>query len=162
MDVLTVEQRHRNMQAIRAKDTKPEVLLRSLLHRRGLRFRKHVASLPGRPDIVLPRWRAVIFVHGCFWHRHEGCRYAAVPATRKEWWEKKFAGNVDRDSRTIRQLEEMGWRVLVVWECELKKDAEAAADMAYRWLAGEDSPSSRPTAQGGDSGADRNVRNPDR
>ena len=123
MDVLTPEQRHRNMVAIRSADTKPEQLLRSLLWREGFRFRKNVRSLPGKPDIVLPRYRTVILVHGCFWHRHPGCRYATTPATRQDFWQEKFSRNVQRDKEVFDQLTQADWKVLVVWECELKKDA---------------------------------------
>jgi DNA mismatch endonuclease (patch repair protein) len=119
--------RSRNMAAIRGKDTLPELTVRRMLHGLGLRFRLHCRNLPGRPDIVLPRHRTVVLVHGCFWHRHEGCRYTTTPKTRLEFWQAKFDANVARDHRTRIALEEMGWRVLVVWECELL-DAEALRD----------------------------------
>jgi len=108
------------MATIRGANTKPEIALRKALHPLGLRFSLHDRKLPGRPDIVLPRWNAVIFVHGCFWHRHEGCRYATVPATRPEFWQKKFAEDVARDQRNLENLASAGWRIRVVWECHLK------------------------------------------
>lgn len=110
------------MSQIRGKDTKPEILLRSLLHRRGFRFRLHAPGLPGKPDIVLPKYRTVIFVHGCFWHRHEGCSNATMPKTRTDFWTEKFRRTVERDQEKQAQLERAGWRVLTVWECELKSN----------------------------------------
>ena len=115
--------RSRNMAAIRGKDTAPELAVRKMLHGMGLRFRLHRKDLPGRPDIVLPRHRTVVFVHGCFWHRHESCRFTTTPKTRREFWQAKFDGNVARDSRNQADLVELGWRVLVVWECELREAA---------------------------------------
>lgn len=126
-DVHTPAQRSFNMSRIRGRDTKPEVLLRSLLHRAGLRFRKHVAGLPGKPDIVLPRHKAVVLVHGCYWHRHPSCRFTTTPATNSAYWVEKFAGTVARDQKVEVALHTMGWRVFTVWECELRQDAEAAA-----------------------------------
>lgn len=119
-DVHTHEQRRRNMSAIRGKNTKPEIIVRSMLHRMGLRFRLHRKDLPGKPDIVLPVHETVIFVHGCFWHRHKGCRYTTTPATRAHFWRQKFEGNVARDKEKARQLRRLGWRVLTVWECETR------------------------------------------
>src|SRR5438067_7398142 len=116
-DVHTKEQRSRNMAAIRGRDTKPEMIVRRIVHRLGYRFRLHRRDLPGRPDVVLPRHRSVIFVHGCFWHQHS-CRYGrVVPATRAEFWKTKRDENMARDIRNIKALRKMGWRVLVVWEC---------------------------------------------
>lgn len=123
-DTLTSERRSWNMSRIRGRDTAPEMLLRSLLHRAGFRFRLHARQLPGRPDVVLPRYRAAIFVHGCFWHRHPGCRNATTPTTRREFWQEKFDDNVSRDVRNRIALEAAGWTVHTVWECELKADAE--------------------------------------
>ncbi|MCL1920107.1 MAG: very short patch repair endonuclease [Kiritimatiellaeota bacterium] len=118
MDCMTPEQRHRCMSRIRSKDTKPEQVVRQMLHALGFRFRLHAKRLPGKPDIVLPRHKKVIFVHGCFWHAH-GCRVGGKkPATREQFWEAKFARNVARDNAAIRQLWQTGWQVLVVWECE--------------------------------------------
>lgn len=106
------------MSGIRGKDTKPELRVRSFLHRLGFRFRVQ-ASLPGKPDLVFPKYRAALFVHGCFWHRHQDCRYAATPANNARFWETKFAGNMKRDEEVKRQLEEQGWRVFVIWSCQL-------------------------------------------
>lgn len=110
------------MSRIRGIDTKPELIVRSLLHRNGYRFRLHRKDLPGRPDIVLPKYHAVILVHGCYWHRHKGCRFAYTPKSRREFWEKKFADNVARDRRNVRALRKLGWRCLTVWECEIKNE----------------------------------------
>jgi DNA mismatch endonuclease (patch repair protein) len=107
------------MSRIRGRDTKPELAVRSVLHRLGYRFRLHVSDLPGRPDIVLPRHRTVVLVHGCFWHRHAGCRFCYVPKTRADFWRRKFEGNVERDRVVRRELRKIGWRVMVVWECEI-------------------------------------------
>jgi DNA mismatch endonuclease (patch repair protein) len=119
-DVHTPAQRSFNMSRIRGRNTKPERLLRSLLHRRGLRFRKNVASLPGKPDIVLPKHNAVVLVHGCYWHRHAMCRFATTPASNTSFWMNKFAETVERDCKAEQALRESGWRVFTVWECELK------------------------------------------
>ncbi|WP_291365232.1 very short patch repair endonuclease [Acetobacter sp. UBA5411] len=123
-DTISAERRSRNMSRIRGRDTGPELRLRSLLHRAGFRFRLHAKDLPGKPDIVLPKYHTVIFVHGCFWHRHKGCRNATTPSTRAEFWQAKFDGNVDRDNRNRAALETAGWTVMTVWECELKADAD--------------------------------------
>lgn len=112
--------RSRNMSAIRGQDTKPELTVRKMLHQLGYRFRLHRRDLPGTPDIVLPKYRTVIFVHGCFWHRHPGCRLATNPRTRSEFWKKKFRQNIERDKRQFNDLAAMDWKVLIVWECELK------------------------------------------
>lgn len=109
------------MGRIRSSNTGPEKIVRSLLHGMGLRFRLHRKSLPGTPDIVLPGRRTVIFVHGCYWHRHTGCRYASTPKTNKAFWETKFMQNIRRDAETRAKLQDQGWTVLVVWECETKK-----------------------------------------
>ncbi len=114
------------MSRIRGKDTKPELRVRSQLHRMGYRFRLHRKDLPGRPDIVLPKYDTVIFVHGCFWHRHKGCRFAYTPKTRVEFWETKFDQNVRRDKRNAAALWRGGWRVLKIWECETES-SEALA-----------------------------------
>jgi len=113
------------MAGIKNKNTKPERVLRSALHRRGLRFRIHDRRLPGSPDIVFPKWKVALFVHGCFWHRHEGCRYATTPATNVEVWRKKFSENCFRDRRNQNALAESGWRVGVVWECVLRDGADS-------------------------------------
>lgn len=120
MDNLSPERRSWNMSRIRGKDTKPELVVRSMLHRMGLRFRLHRKDLPGKPDIVLPKYRTVIFVHGCFWHRHRNCRFAYTPKTRQEFWQQKFVGTVERDKKKAKQLRRLGWRVMTVWECETR------------------------------------------
>lgn len=122
------------MSRIRSSDTHPEKQLRSLLHRAGFRFRINVKKLPGSPDIVLPKYRTVIFVHGCFWHRHTGCKYAYTPKTRIEFWENKFRGTMERDLKTTKALEDSGWQVLVVWECELSNSAQAVLDTTVKRL----------------------------
>jgi DNA mismatch endonuclease (patch repair protein) len=119
-DVHSPATRSHNMSRIRGKDTKPEMLVRHYLHAHGLRYRLHDKSLPGTPDLVLPRYRTVIFVHGCFWHAHEGCRYYVVPKTRTEFWLNKIGRNVANDFRQQAELRAQGWRVLTVWECELR------------------------------------------
>jgi DNA mismatch endonuclease, patch repair protein len=124
-DVHSPETRSYNMSRIRGKDTKPEVKLRSLLHGEGYRFRLHDSRLPGKPDIVLPKYRTAIFVNGCFWHRHEGCRYCSTPRTREEFWKKKFSETVLRDKKKAEQLEESGWKALTIWECELKDEPQS-------------------------------------
>lgn len=106
------------MSGIRGKNTKPEITVRKFLHQKGLRFRLH-AKLPGKPDLTFPKYKTAVFVHGCFWHRHEGCRFSTTPKNNADFWQKKFAANVERDARATAQLEELGWRVLIVWECQL-------------------------------------------
>ena len=136
-DVVDAPTRSRMMSTIRGSNTGPELRLRRALHTAGLRFRLHRKDLPGRPDIVLPRHRLVIFVHGCFWHRHEGCRNATNPATRPEFWKDKFRSNVNRDVRNETLLVEAGWRVGIVWECSIKKHAPEYLVAEIRgWLAG--------------------------
>ena len=128
VDSISTERRSWNMSRIRGQNTGPEMCLRSLLHRAGFRFRLHVKDLPGRPDIVLPKYHTAIFVHGCFWHRHAGCRNATMPSTRTEFWQNKFDGNVERDRRSRAALEAAGWTVITVWECDLKADASGVVD----------------------------------
>jgi DNA mismatch endonuclease (patch repair protein) len=106
------------MRRVRGKDTRPEVIVRQFLHRRGFRFRLHVPGLPGRPDIVLPKYRTVVLVHGCYWHRHRGCASTSTPTTHRQFWLEKFAQNQARDRRNARLLRSAGWAVYVVWECE--------------------------------------------
>jgi len=120
MDRVSITQRSENMRRVRAKNTAPELAVRRMLHAMGLRFRLHRTDLPGKPDIVLPRHSLVVFVHGCFWHRHEQCVRCSTPATRQEFWLPKFAATVERDRKNIRSLEEAGWKVLTIWECEIK------------------------------------------
>lgn len=119
MDIVSKQQRSWNMSRIGSKNTKPELTVRSLLHRLGYRFRLHVRSLPGTPDIVLPKWNIVIFVDGCFWHRHSGCRFAYQPKTRRAFWQSKFRRNVQRDQQAFRDLKRLGWFPYIVWECEV-------------------------------------------
>jgi DNA mismatch endonuclease (patch repair protein) len=118
-DVLTPEQRRLNMKRIKAKDTKPELLLRNGLHQRGYRFRLHRKDLPGRPDIVFPKYRAVIFVNGCFWHMHD-CHLFRLPETRRDFWHNKLSKNAERDKCRYENLQSLGWRVLIIWECAVK------------------------------------------
>lgn len=118
-DVLTAAQRQLNMSHIRGRDTKPEMLVRKGLHARGLRYRLHDRKLPGRPDLVFPRYSAVVFVHGCFWHMH-GCALSKLPATRQDFWKRKLEGNAARDRAAIDALQAAGWRVMVIWECALR------------------------------------------
>lgn len=118
------------MAAIRGTDTKPELLVRSIAHRLGYRFRLHRRDLPGRPDLVFPGRGKVVFVHGCFWHQHPGCRYATRPATRAEFWAAKLDGNRERDTRVLQDLERLGWGVLVVWECETREPEAVGARLA--------------------------------
>ncbi len=118
-DPLSKEKRSWNMSRIRSKDTRPEKVVRSLLHRMGYRFRLHVKSLPGTPDIVLPKFKTVIFVHGCFWHRHPGCRFAYTPKSRVDFWMKKFEQNINVHEKATVELKDQGWRVFVIWECDL-------------------------------------------
>ena len=114
------EQRSRNMSAIKSKNTKPEIAVRKVLHSMGYRFRLHRKDLPGSPDIILPKYKTVIFVHGCFWHRHENCKYASTPKTRQEFWEAKFRENINRDKLNQENLSSKGWKIIIVWECEIK------------------------------------------
>ena len=122
-DTLTPDQRHRNMAAIHSASTKPELKLRQALWRLGFRYRVNDKKLPGKPDIVLPRYRTVIFVHGCFWHGHKDCKFYTVPKTNTEFWTAKITRNKERDQEVWRQLEAKGWSVIIVWECQLKKAA---------------------------------------
>ena len=117
-DIVTPARRSEMMSRIRGKGTKPELLVRSAAHRLGFRFRLHVRKLPGSPDLVFPRKKIALFVHGCFWHRHQGCRYCYVPKSNIQFWREKFKKNVLRDRRVRTGLEEMGWRVAIIWECE--------------------------------------------
>jgi DNA mismatch endonuclease (patch repair protein) len=132
VDHLDTAKRSWNMSRIRGKDTKPEIAVRKMLHAAGFRFRLHVKDLLGKPDIVLPKWKAVVFVHGCFWHRHEGCKDASAPKSRTEWWQEKFEKNVANDLKNRSALEATGWKVVVVWECELKKNENLKSDLIWR------------------------------
>lgn len=122
-DNLTKEQRGRNMRLVKSRDTSPEIIVRKSLHEVGFRFRLHSTSLPGKPDIVLPRHYVVVFVHGCFWHNH-GCKRSKMPATNKDFWTKKIAGNVRRDIKNKLALESLGWKVETVWGCRVLEDTE--------------------------------------
>ena len=124
-DPFAGDKRSAVMSRVKSKNTKPEVRVRSALHRMGYRFRLHRKDLPGNPDIVLPKHRTIVFVHGCFWHQHPGCRKATVPQNNREYWEKKLGRNVERDARARQALAKQGWRVLTLWECELPRDEEA-------------------------------------
>lgn len=119
-DVLSKEQRSKCMSHIRSKNTKPEVLVRRFLFAHGFRFRLHRKDLPGKPDIVLPKYRTVIFINGCFWHGHSGCKYSTIPATNREFWESKISGNIRRDKETFSRLVKSGWKVIEIWQCQLK------------------------------------------
>lgn len=121
-DVHSTETRSYNMSMIKGKNTKPEILVRKFLFANGYRYRLHAKNLPGKPDIVLPKYKTVIFVHGCFWHGHEGCRYYVVPKTRTDWWLNKINGNIANDERKKLALKKEGWRIITLWECELKPD----------------------------------------
>lgn len=134
----TTPQRSRMMSSIRGKNTWPERMLRSRLFAMGFRYRLHPRNLPGCPDLVFPKYGAVIFVHGCFWHRHEGCRYTTTPRANAGFWEQKFQGNVRRDARHAALLRDRGWRVAVVWECALKHSVDDTARIVGRWLHGKE------------------------
>jgi len=139
-DVVSKEIRSKNMAAVRSKNTKPELLIRKGLHRRGFRFRLHERKLPGKPDLVLPKYNAVIFINGCFWHRHD-CYLFKWLSTRKEFWHAKIKGNKARDIEAVKQLKSMGWRVLTVWECSMKgRTRLQEGDLFSRvsdWIIGE-------------------------
>lgn len=138
VDIVDTGVRSRMMAGIKGANTRPELELRRALHAASYRFRLHSGKLAGKPDIVLPRYRTVIFVHGCFWHRHDGCRYATTPATRTEFWQDKFDANVRRDARNQADLQAGLWRLAIVWECSIKRlgGAEITLRLA-EWLAGE-------------------------
>lgn len=122
-DIKTPEQRSRNMAAIKGKDTKPEMIVRKYLFSRGLRFRVQVRKLPGTPDIVLPKYKTAIFVNGCFWHGHEGCKYFRLPKSNVEFWKEKIERNIERDKESMHALPDLGWKIIRVWECELRNKA---------------------------------------
>lgn len=126
-DFLSPVERSERMSRIRSKDTRPELLLRKALHRLGLRYRLHGTGLPGKPDLVFPRYKAVVFVHGCFWHHHTDCKIATTPKSNTTFWLEKFEKNVARDTRVASELEALGWRVFIVWECELTSTTRAHA-----------------------------------
>ena len=124
MDVLTKEQRHKNMSHIRSKETKPENVVRKFLFSNGFRYRKNDKRYPGKPDIVLPKYKTIIFVHGCFWHQHPGCKAARIPNTNSDFWRDKFIRNIARDEKDQQILKELGWQVIVVWECEVSNKSK--------------------------------------
>lgn len=130
VDTLTPSKRSAVMAAVKSTDTAPELFVRRLLHKMGFRFRIHRKDLPGKPDIVLPRHKKIIFVHGCFWHGHAGCSKLRMPASNTDYWVNKIRGNVDRNSKHIKQLTEAGWIVLVIWECELESTARVEKILA--------------------------------
>lgn len=129
MDIVSKEIRSRMMAGIRGKNTKPELMVRKLLHAQGFRYRLHVKNLPGKPDIVLPKYKTCIFVQGCFWHQHDQCRYATLPSTRSEFWSKKFSQTQARDKKNQQMLRSDGWKVIEVWECWIKQK-----NPDLRWL----------------------------
>ena len=124
-----------HLSTVRAKDTRPEWILRSALHRLGFRFQIHRKDLPGMPDLVLPKYRAVVLVHGCFWHRHMKCRDASMPSTNQEFWYNKFSATIKRDSRVLRELHAQGWRTMVIWECQLERNTISTINTVANWLA---------------------------
>lgn len=124
-DVHSKETRSYNMSKIRSKDTKPELLVRKFLHSQGFRYRIHVKDLPGKPDIVLPKYKTVIFIQGCFWHGHGGCKYYVIPKTRTEWWFDKINKNKTKDQTSSQILKDNGWNIIEIWECELKKSVQS-------------------------------------
>lgn len=129
MDIVSKETRSRMMAGIRRGNTAPELAVRKFLHRHGFRYRLHHRKLPGTPDIVLPRYRLCIFIHGCFWHRHPGCKYASTPRTREAFWQAKFAQNIERDARNRNALLHLGWRVFELWECGIR-----GSEKGFGWL----------------------------
>jgi len=139
VDIVDSVTRSRMMSGIKGRNTKPELLIRSILHRRGFRFRLHVKDLPGKPDIVLPKHHAVIFIHGCFWHGHENCRLFKLPGTRPEFWQNKIYKNKENDSKAIELLLSNSWRVCVIWECRIrqdKKDLSQVSDILSDFIKG--------------------------
>lgn len=139
VDIVDPPTRSRMMAGIKGRNTKPELLIRSQLHKKGFRYRLHVKDLPGKPDIVLPKYRSVIFVHGCFWHGHQGCHLFKLPATRPEFWQEKILRNQENDHRAVELLLASNWRVCIVWECSIrgaKKDPEKVASMIACWMSG--------------------------
>lgn len=133
-DIVSPEVRSRMMASIKSRDTKPEMLVRRYLHGRGFRYVLASRSLPGKPDLALRRHNAVIFIHGCYWHGHQGCRYATMPTTRAEFWRTKISANAKRDARVILEVRKLGWRVAVVWECALRKNPQQVLRRLERFL----------------------------
>lgn len=133
-DVHEPEIRSYNMSQIKGKDTKPEMLVRRFLHSKGFRYRLHVKTLPGKPDIVLPKYKTVIFINGCFWHGHKGCKYFKIPETRTEWWKDKIYETKKRDKRKYMELKKSEWKVLIIWECEIKHKKEQILESLLKSL----------------------------
>lgn len=123
-DTVSKEKRSEIMSHVTGKETKPEIIVRKYLFARGLRYRKNVKRLPGTPDIVFPKYKTAVFVNGCFWHGHKGCKYSHLPSSNFEYWEKKIADNIERDERKKRELEGLGYRVLIIWQCQLKSNTK--------------------------------------
>lgn len=136
-DVMNTEKRSALMSRIRGKDTGPELLVRRGLWRAGFRYRLQVKELPGKPDLVLPKWRVTVFVHGCFWHRHNDCAYFRLPRTRPEFWAAKLQRNSERDASATSRLIQAGWRVAIVWECALRADTDKAGEILAAWITGD-------------------------
>lgn len=135
VDIVDSKTRSRMMSRIRGRDTIPELRLRKALHKLGYRYRLNAPELPGRPDLVFPKFRAVVLVHGCFWHRHRGCRFATTPSSNISFWQQKFDKNLSRDARVLRDLQALGWRVAIIWECVLEGSAVAASvHSVVSWL----------------------------
>lgn len=147
-DIFAPDKRSAIMSRIGSKNTKPELLVRSMLHAMGYRFRLHREDLPGNPDIVLPKYRTAIFVHGCFWHQHPDCRKATVPKNNSGFWKAKLERNVERDSERQRELIKSGWRVLVLWECEIKGSPSTCAEHTARFLQGRPEPDAKTSGAG--------------
>jgi DNA mismatch endonuclease, patch repair protein len=143
VDIVSKETRSRMMSGIRSKGTRPEMIVRRHLHALGFRYRLHVGALPGKPDLVFPKHRTVIFVHGCFWHRHAGCSYATSPRTNTEFWAEKLESNVRRDKAAVEKLVDLGWRIIVIWECSLRN--KLGINHALDWLSSalKDDPSKK-------------------
>lgn len=139
-DIKTREDRSRNMAAIKGKDTKPEMIVRKYLFSRGLRFRVQIRKLPGTPDIVLPKYKTAVFVNGCFWHGHEGCKYFRLPKSNVEFWKEKIERNIERDRESMQALLDWGWNVIRVWECELRNKAnrEETLNKIYNSITSSD------------------------
>jgi DNA mismatch endonuclease (patch repair protein) len=139
-DVHSKEVRSYNMSRIKGKDTKPEMLVRKFLHAHGFRYRLHVKKMPGKPDIVLPKYKTVIFIHGCFWHGHEHCKYYVIPKTRTEWWLNKINSNIANDRKAYTALKNEGWQIITLWECQLKqRNAMGTLNTILDYLAGSTS-----------------------
>lgn len=141
VDIVDSATRSRMMSNIKGRNTKPELLIRSLLHAQGFRFRIHRKDLPGKPDIVLPKYKAIIFIHGCFWHGHQNCRLFKLPASRTEFWEAKISRNQENDLKAKELLLNSGWRICTIWECAVrrsKKDPVALMDILTKWLSGSE------------------------